>query len=120
MLPCSTSRYTGATAPILSARRPGRYRADVERCRDAVQALDDEDAAEGVRLDFMGHLSLAAATSLARAVSFGRADGWSSPRWPTSWPPPPPRALTSRRHIDARSRAARLELEAAEQRSAVR
>src|SRR5215469_18885440 len=51
----------------------GRLRADVERCRDAVQALDDEDTAERARLDFLGHLSGAAADALARAVSFGRA-----------------------------------------------
>src|SRR5215472_18926164 len=51
-----------------------RLRAEAERCRDAVQALDDEDAAEQARLGFLGFLSEAAATALARAVSFGRAD----------------------------------------------
>ena len=50
-----------------------RLRAEAERCRDAVQALDDEDAAVQARLDFLGHLSGAAATALARAVGFGRA-----------------------------------------------
>ena len=50
-----------------------RLRADVDRCRDAVQALDDEDAAVQARLDFAGYLSEAAATALARAVGFGRA-----------------------------------------------
>src|SRR5215469_7833173 len=50
-----------------------RLRSDVDRCRDALQALDDEDAAEQARLDFAGHLSEAAAQALARAVSFGRA-----------------------------------------------
>jgi hypothetical protein len=44
----------------------------LDRCRDAVQALDDEETAEQARLDFAGHLSEAAATALARAVSFGR------------------------------------------------
>src|SRR6266566_9749916 len=39
-----------------------RLRSEVDRCRDAVQALDDEDAAEQARLDFAGHLSGAAAT----------------------------------------------------------
>jgi len=96
----------------------GRYRADVERCRDAVQALDDEDAAEGARLDFMGHLSLAAATSLARAVSFGRADRVELSQMADQLAAATATALTSRRHIDARRRAARLELEAAEQRLA--
>ena len=41
-----------------------RLRAEVERCRDAVQALDDEDTAERARLDFLGHLSGAAATAV--------------------------------------------------------
>jgi N-terminal domain of unknown function (DUF4140) len=49
-----------------------RLRSEVDRCRDAVQALDDEGAAEQARLDFLGHLSEAAAAALARAVSFGR------------------------------------------------
>ncbi len=50
-----------------------RLRAEAERCRDAVRALDDEDAAVQAQLDFLGHLSGAAATALARAVGFGRA-----------------------------------------------
>ena len=50
-----------------------RLRAEAERCRNAVRALDDEDAAVQARLDFLGHLSGAAATALARAVGFGRA-----------------------------------------------
>src|SRR5690348_15595257 len=50
-----------------------RLRAEAERCRDAVRALDDEDAAVRARLDFLGHLSGAAAMALARAVGFGRA-----------------------------------------------
>ena len=51
----------------------GRLRSEVERCLDAVHALDDEDTAEEARLGFLGHLSEAAATALARALSFGRA-----------------------------------------------
>src|SRR6516164_1448782 len=50
-----------------------RLRSEAERCRDAVQALDDEDTAVQARLDFLGHLSGAAATALARAVGFGRS-----------------------------------------------
>ena len=46
-----------------------RLRSEVDRCRDAVQAVDDEDTAEQARLDFLGYLSGAAATALARAVS---------------------------------------------------
>ena len=70
-----------------------RLRADVERCRDAVQALDDEDTAERARLDFLGHLSGAAATALARAVSFGRAghDGQvQQSLFPHPWDRSPP------------------------------
>src|SRR6202050_3830449 len=52
----------------------GRLRSDVERYRDLVQELDDEDQAEQARLTFLGHLSESAATALARAVSIGRAD----------------------------------------------
>src|SRR5262249_57235411 len=50
-----------------------RLRSEAESWRDAVQALDDEDAAEQARLGFAGHLSEAAAVAMARAVSFGRA-----------------------------------------------
>src|SRR5215831_7645859 len=51
-----------------------RLRSEVERCRDAVREFDDADAAEQARLGFAKHLSEAAATAMARAVSFGRAD----------------------------------------------
>ncbi|MDX6416457.1 MAG: hypothetical protein QOG28_1077, partial [Trebonia sp.] len=50
-----------------------QLRADVERWRDAVKELDDADEAERAGLGFLGHLSEAAATSLARALSAGRA-----------------------------------------------
>jgi len=50
-----------------------RLRAEVERWRDVVRGLDDEDAAEQAALGFLAHLSEAAATSLARAVGSGRA-----------------------------------------------
>lgn len=50
-----------------------RLRSEVDRCRDGVQALDDEDIAEQAGLNFLGHLSEAAATALARAVGSGRA-----------------------------------------------
>jgi hypothetical protein len=43
-----------------------RLRSEVERWRDAVQALDDEDTAEQARLNFLGHLSEAAAVSADR------------------------------------------------------
>jgi len=94
----------------------GRLRAEVERCRDAVQALDDEDAAEQARLDFLGHLSGAAATALARAVSFGRAGHDDLSRMAGHLSDDTAGALGRRREISVRRRAARRELEAAEQR----
>ena len=93
-----------------------RLRADVERCRDLVQELDDEDAAEQARLGFLGHLSEAAATALARAVSFGRGDHDDLARMAGHLSADTLGALARRREISARRRAARRELEAAEQR----
>jgi uncharacterized protein (TIGR02231 family) len=95
-----------------------RLRSEVERCRDAVQELDDEDAAEQARLGFFGHLSEAAAVALARAVSFGRADHDDLSRMAGQLSTETASALGRRREIGARRRAARRELEAAEQRLA--
>jgi uncharacterized protein (TIGR02231 family) len=93
-----------------------RLRAEAERCRDAVQALDDEDAAVQARLDFLGHLSGAAATALARAVGFGRASHDDLAQMAGHLSGDTGDALGRRRDIAARSRAARRELEAAERR----
>ena len=95
-----------------------RLRSEVDRCRDAVQALDDEDTAEQARLGFLGHLSEAAATALARAVSFGRADHDDLARMAGHLSADTASALGRRREISARRRAAERELEAAEQRLA--
>jgi uncharacterized protein (TIGR02231 family) len=93
-----------------------RLRAEAERCHDAVKALDDEDTAEEARLKFLVHLSGAAATALARAVSFGRAghDELSSMAGYLSGDTA--EALSRRRDIGVRRRAAHRELEAAERR----
>ena len=96
----------------------GRLRSEAERCRDAVQALDDEDTAEQARLGFLGHLSEAAATALARAVSFGRAGHDDLARMAGHLATDTAGALGRRRDISARRRAAHRELEAAEQRLA--
>jgi uncharacterized protein (TIGR02231 family) len=93
-----------------------RLRSEVEHWRDVVQALDDEDAAEQARLDFLGHLSGAAATALARAVSFGRAGREDLAQMAGHLSADTADALGRRREISARRRAARRELEAAEQR----
>jgi uncharacterized protein (TIGR02231 family) len=93
-----------------------RLRAEAERCRDAVRALDDEDAAVQARLDFLGHLSGAAATALARAVGFGRASHDDLAQMAGHLSADTADALGRRRDIATRSRAARLELEAAERR----
>jgi uncharacterized protein (TIGR02231 family) len=93
-----------------------RLRSDVERCRDLVQELDDEDTAEQARLSFLGHLSEAAATALARAVSFGRGDHDDLARMAGHLSADTSGALGRRREISVRRRVARRELEAAEQR----
>ncbi len=93
-----------------------RLRSEVERCRDAVQALDDEDTAEQAGLNFLGHLSEAAATALARAVGFGRSDHDDLTRMVGHLSADTAAALSRRREISARRRAAHRELEAAEQR----
>jgi uncharacterized protein (TIGR02231 family) len=93
-----------------------RLRAEAERCRDAVRALDDEDAAVQARLDFLGHLSGAAATALARAVGFGRASHDDLAQMAGHLSADTADALGGRRDIAVRSREARRELEAAERR----
>jgi uncharacterized protein (TIGR02231 family) len=93
-----------------------RLRAEAERCRDALRALDDEDAAVQARLDFLGHLSGAAAAALARAVGFGRAGHDDLAQMAGHLSADTGDALGRRRDIAARSRAARRELEAAERR----
>jgi uncharacterized protein (TIGR02231 family) len=95
-----------------------RLRSEVDKCRDAVQALEDEDTAEQSRLNFLGHLSEAAATALARAVSFGRADHDDLARMSGHLSDDTAGTLGRRREISARRRAAQRELEAAEQRLA--
>src|SRR5215472_440902 len=96
-----------------------RLRAEVESCRDAVQSLDDEDAAEQARLGFVGHLSEAAATALARAVGFGRAGHDALADMAGHLAGDTSRALGRRRDIAARRRVASRELEAAERRLAL-
>jgi uncharacterized protein (TIGR02231 family) len=93
-----------------------RLRAEVDRCRDLVQELDDDDTAEQARLSFLGHLSESAATALARAVSFGRAGHDDLARMAGHLSADTGDSLGRRREISARRRSARRELEAAEQR----
>ncbi len=96
----------------------GRLRAQVQACRDAVAALDDEDAAEQAALTFAGHLSQQAATSLARAMSFGRTGHEDLDRMAAHLSASTASALARRREIAARKRDAQRELQAAEQRLA--
>ena len=95
-----------------------RLRAAAERCRDAVRELDDADAAEQARLGFAKHLSAAAATAMARSVSFGRASRDDLSQMAEHLAGSTASALASRRDIAARRRTAQRELEAAEQRLA--
>jgi len=97
---------------------PARLRERAEGLRDAVKELEDEDAAEAAGLDFLRHLSESAATSLARAVSGGRAGYEELSRMAGHLTDGTASALRRRREISARLRAARRELDAAEQRLA--
>jgi uncharacterized protein (TIGR02231 family) len=91
-------------------------RADVERWRDTVRQLEDEDAAEQAGLGFLGHLAEAAATSLARAVSTGRAGYDELSGMAGHLSASTASTLSRRREIAARKRAAQRELEAAVER----
>jgi uncharacterized protein (TIGR02231 family) len=93
-----------------------RLRAEVEAGQDAVQALDDEDGAQLAVLGFLGHLSEAAATTLARAVSFGRAGRDDLTQMAGHLSADTESALRRRREIAARRRVAQRELDAAKQR----
>jgi uncharacterized protein (TIGR02231 family) len=95
-----------------------RLRAEAERCRDAIQALADEDAACQARLGFAGYLSEAAATALARAVGSGRAGQDDLAQMADHLAVSTASALQLRREIAGRTRVAQRELEAAEQRLA--
>jgi uncharacterized protein (TIGR02231 family) len=102
---------------------PGRaslaqLRADVERCRDAVKELDDADEAERASLGFLSHLSEAAATSLARALSSGRAGYDELAGMAGHLSASTATALGRRREIAARKRDAQRELNAAVERLA--
>ena len=93
-----------------------RLRAEVDRWRDAVQELDDEDAAEQAGLGFLSHLSEAAATALARAVGAGRAGYDELSGMAGHLSASTAGTLAKRREIAARKRAAERELAAAEAR----
>jgi uncharacterized protein (TIGR02231 family) len=93
-----------------------RLRDEVERWRVAVQGLDDEDTAEQAGLGFLTHLSEAAATSLARAVSSGRAGYDELSGMAGHLSASTANTLARRREIAARKRAAQQELAAAEAR----
>jgi uncharacterized protein (TIGR02231 family) len=95
-----------------------QLRADVERWRDAVKELDDADEAERAGLGFLGHLSEAAATSLARALSAGRAGYDELAGMAGHLSASTATALGRRREIAARKRAAQRELDAAVERLA--
>src|ERR1700689_1613736 len=94
----------------------GRLRAEVDRGRDAVSGLDDEDAAEQAGLGFLAHLSEAAATALARAVGSGRAGYDELSGMAGHLSASTASALAKKREIAVRKRAAEQELAAAEAR----
>lgn len=101
------------------ARVPvARLRSDVEHWRDTVKQLADEDTAEQAELGFLGHLAEAAATSLARAVSAGRASYDELSDMAGHLSASTSNALGRRRQIAAHRRVAERELQAAEERLA--
>jgi uncharacterized protein (TIGR02231 family) len=103
-----------ATEPL---RAPlAQLREDVARCRAAVRELEDEDAAEQAGLGFLGHLSEAAATALARAVSAGRAGYDELSGMAGHLSASTGNALKRKRDIARRKIAAQRELEAAVER----
>ncbi len=93
-------------------------RADVERWRDAVKELDDADEAEQAGLGFLGHLSEAAATALARALGAGRAGYDELTGMAGHLSASTATALGRRREIAGRRRVAQRELDAALERLA--
>ena len=95
-----------------------RLRDEAEKLRDAVKELEDEDAAEGAGDRFLNYLAESAATSLARAVSGGRAEYEELTRMEGHLTTETANVARRRREIAARLRSARRELEAAEQRLA--
>ena len=103
-----------ATGP--GRQEAARLRAEVERWRDAVHGLDDEDAAELAGLGFLTHLSEAAATALARAVGAGRAGYDELSGMAGHLSASTAGTLARRREIAGRKRAAAQELAAAEAR----
>jgi uncharacterized protein (TIGR02231 family) len=109
--PCSTSRCSAASAPSRGGSRS-------PRCREAVKELDDADEAERAGLGFLGHLSEAAATSLARALSGGRVGYDELAGMAGHLSASTAAALARRREIAARRRVAQRELDAAEERLA--
>jgi uncharacterized protein (TIGR02231 family) len=93
-----------------------RLREDAVRLRDALKELEDEDTAQEAGLGFLGHLSEAAAASLARAVGAGRADYAELSRMSGHLTDGTQGVLARRRQIAARMRTARQEAEAAQAR----
>jgi uncharacterized protein (TIGR02231 family) len=106
---------------VASVARRGslaQLRADAERCRDAVKELNDADEAEQAGLGFLGHLSEAAATSLARALGGGRAGYDELTGMAGHLSASTAATLGRRREIAARKRVAQRELDAALERLA--
>jgi len=103
-------------APDPTMEQEAELAANVERARDHLQAVDDDAAAEQARLDFFGHLSEAAATWVARAVSLGRADHQEIAVMGDQLSSVTAAALGRQREIAVRRRMAQRQLDAAEAR----
>src|ERR1700753_1850845 len=104
------------TEPLREAL--ARLRGDVQRCRGAGRALGGADTAELAGLGFLGHLSEAAATALARAVGAGRAGYEELTGMAGHLSASTATALARRREIAAGKRVAQRELAGAVERLA--
>ncbi|HEY3878154.1 MAG TPA: mucoidy inhibitor MuiA family protein [Trebonia sp.] len=107
-------RHQVGTEPLQES--VAELRADVRRCQDAVRELDDADAAEQAGLAYLGHLSEASATALARALGAGRVGYDELSGMASHLSAATAGTLARRREIGARRLAAQRELDAAEER----
>lgn len=95
-----------------------RLRREVDRLRDEVKVLRDEARVEKRRLAFLGHLSESAASSLARAFSYGKTDADSLTRMADRIAEADGRSMARLREVAGKLRTASRDLAAAEDRLA--
>jgi uncharacterized protein (TIGR02231 family) len=110
------ARYAQRTESIRADTT--RLRNEVDRLRDELKALRDEIRVEKRRLGFLDNLSQSAASSLARAFSYGKTEADSLTRMADRIAEADGRSLARLRELGAKKRTASRELAAAEDRLA--